>query len=215
LEPTISRDRLDVAAPALWRRAAGTKRGPLVVLLHGHGVDENDLFSLADLFPRTASVAALRGPIAADGGFRWYAHHEIGRPLAASIAAGMTYVETWLESAAGGTSGIWLAGFSGGATIAGALLLRDPRRYAGVAMLHGALPFDAGVTVEPNRLAGCHVFYGYGERDAVIPPALVVRSRDYLRDASGAEAEIHGYRAGHEIPAAEQRDLSRWFGALT
>jgi phospholipase/carboxylesterase len=185
------------------------------VLLHGHGVDENDLFGLADLFPRTASVAALRGPIAADGGFRWFAHHEVGRPLAASIQSGMTYVENWLETAAGGASGVWLAGFSGGAMIAAGLLLRNPQRYAGVAMLHGSLPFDAGILTEPDQLAGCQVFYGYGERDAVIPPALVARSREYLRDASGAEAEIHGYRAGHEIPAAEQRDLSRWFSALT
>jgi phospholipase/carboxylesterase len=127
----------------------------------------------------------------------------------------MTYVETWLEGAAGGTSGVWLAGFSGGAMIAGGLLLRGPQRYAGIAMLHGALPFDAGIAIEPDQLAGCHVFYGYGERDAVIPPALVARSRDYLGGVSGAEAEIHGYRAGHEIPAAEQRDLSRWFSALT
>jgi phospholipase/carboxylesterase len=82
-------------------------------------------------------------------------------------------------------------------------------------MLHGSLPFDAGIPIEPNRLAGCHVFYGYGERDTVIPPALVARSREYLGGASGAAAEIHGYRAGHEIPAAEQRDLSRWFGALS
>jgi phospholipase/carboxylesterase len=186
-----------------------------VVLLHGHGVDESDLFALAGLFPRTATVAALRGPIAADGGFRWFAHHEVGRPLAASIEAGMTYVETWLESEVGGTSGVWLAGFSGGAMIAGALLLRRPQRYAGVAMLHGALPFGVGIPIETDQLAGCHVFYGYGERDAVIPPALVARSREYLRDGSGAEAEIHGYRAGHEIPVAEQRDLSRWFSALT
>lgn len=58
------------------------------------------------------------------------------------------------------------------------------------------------------------MFYGYGEADAVIPSALVARSRDYLREASGARAEIRGYRAGHEIPPAEQRDLARWFAAL-
>jgi predicted esterase len=77
------------------------------------------------------------------------------------------------------------------------------------------LPFDAGIPIEPDQLAGCHVFYGYGERDAVIPPALVARSREYVRDVSAAETEIHAYRAGHEIPVAEQRDLSRWFSGLS
>jgi predicted esterase len=36
-----------------------------------------------------------------------------------------------------------------------------------------------------------------------------------LHEESGARAEIHGYRAGHEIPLAEQRDLARWYAALT
>lgn len=201
----------------LWRRAAGTKRrGALVVLLHGHGVDERDLFALADLFPRAVTVAAPRGFIAADGGgYRWYAHHDVGRPVAASLADGVARLETWLGAQAGDAGGVWLVGFSGGALMAGALLLSAPARYAGAALLHGTLPFDAGIPLDAGRLAGCEVFYGYGEADDVIPRALVERSRTYLRDESGAHVQIHGYRAGHGIPPAEERDLARWFTALT
>ncbi len=160
-------------------------------------------------------MAALRGPLPSEGGYRWYAHHTVGRPIASSLAEGVAYAEDWLDANARAARRIWLAGFSGGALLASALLLHDPARYAGAALLHGTLPFDAGLALEPGRLAGCEVFYGYGEADAVIPPALVARSRDYLRGASGARAEIHGYRAGHEIPAAEQRDIARWYAALT
>jgi phospholipase/carboxylesterase len=185
------------------------------VLLHGNGADEADFFPLSELFPSNATVAALRAPIPSEGGYRWYAHHAVGLPLASSLADGVAYAESWLDANDGGARGIWLVGFSGGAVLASALLLRDPHRYAGVALLHGSLPFDAGIALEPDRLAGCEVFYGYGESDAVMPPALVARSCDYLRDASGARAEIRGYRAGHEIPAAEQRDLARWYAALS
>jgi phospholipase/carboxylesterase len=195
----------------LWRRAK--RRGPLVLLLHGNGSDEHDMFALEALFPAEASVAALRGPIAAEGGYRWYAHHDVGRPTASSLADGMAYVDDWL--AAQQPAGVWLVGFSGGAVMAGALLLAGPDRFAGVALLHGTLPFDAGIPLDPGRLAGCAVFYGYGEQDAVLPPALTVRSCAYLRDESGARAEIHGYRAAHELPPAEQRDLARWFADLT
>ena len=127
----------------------------------------------------------------------------------------MAYVEDWLAAEARAARGVWLAGFSGGALLAGALALRAPQRYAGVALLHGTLPFGAGCDPAPDQLAGCEVFYGYGESDAVIPSDLIARSRDYLRGASGARAEIHAYRAGHEIPPAEQRDLARWYAALT
>lgn len=193
----------------------GRKGGPLVLLLHGHGADERDIFPLAEAFPPAAAVAALRGPIPSEGGYRWYAHHAVGRPIASSLAEGVAYAESWLDANAAGAGGLWLVGFSGGALLAGALLLRDPGRYAGAALLHGTLPFDAGGDPAPGRLAGCEVFYGYGEGDAVIPPALVARSRDYLREASGAHAQIRGYRAGHEIPPAEQRDLARWYAALS
>ena len=184
-----------------------------MLLLHGHGVDEHDIFPLEALFPADASVAALRGPIPSEGGYRWYAHHDVGRPIAASLAQGMDYVNAWL--AAQPPAGVWLAGFSGGAVMAGALLLSAPDRFAGVALLHGALPFDAGIDLGAGRLTGCEVFYGYGERDAVIPAALTARSCTYLRDESGARAEIHGYRAAHELPAQEQRDLANWYAALT
>jgi phospholipase/carboxylesterase len=195
----------------LWRRAK--RRGPLVLLLHGHGVDEHDIFPLEALFPADASVAALRAPVPSEGGYRWYAHHDVGRPIASSLADGMRYVGDWL--AAQPPARIWLVGFSGGGVMAGALLLSAPDRFAGVAMLHGTLPFDAGIAIDAGRLAGCEVFYGYGENDPVIPPGLTERSRTYLRDESGARVEIHGYRAAHELPAPEQRDLTSWYAGLT
>ncbi|MBV8929314.1 MAG: hypothetical protein JO152_09340 [Mycobacteriaceae bacterium] len=122
------------------------------------------------------------------------------------------YVEDWLGAQDAGS--VWLVGFSGGAVMAGALLASAPQRYAGVAMLHGGLPFDAGVPLGQGRLAGCNLFYGYGEADDVIPRALVDRSRAYLSAESGAHAEIHGYRAAHGIVPAEERDLARWYASL-
>ena len=184
-----------------------------MLLLHGHGVDERDIFPLQQVFPPGASVAALRGPIASEGGFRWYAHHAIGRPIAASLADGIAYVEAWLS--AQDAASVWLVGFSGGASMAGALLASAPQRFAGAALLNGALPFDAGVPLEPGRLRGCEVFFGYGEADAVVPPALIARTRAYFHDESGARAELRGYRAGHEIVPAAERDLARWYAALT
>jgi phospholipase/carboxylesterase len=176
-------------------------------------VDEHDIFPLGDAFSHDASVAAIRGPIASEGGFRWFAHHAIGRPHAESLADGMAYVEAWLGAQE--ASSLWLVGFSGGAIMAGALLAASPQRFAGVAMLHGGLPFGAGVPLDAGTLNGCEVFFGYGEADDVMPRALVDRSRAYLSAESGAHVEIRGYRAGHGIPPAEERDLARWYAALS
>ncbi len=185
------------------------------MLLHGNGADEHNIFPLADAFPAAAAIAAPRGPIAQNAGFRWFAAQSAGRPLAASLTASVERLERWLAREAAASGSVWLIGFSAGAQMAGALALRAPQRYAGIAMMHGALPFDAGMPLERDRLARSEVFYGYGSADDVIPAELVERSVTYLRDESGAHAQIRAYRAAHEIPLAEARDLERWYASLT
>ncbi|MDP9104727.1 MAG: serine esterase [Candidatus Eremiobacteraeota bacterium] len=184
-------------------------------MLHGNGADESDLFPLGELFPANATIAAPRAPIASEGGFRWYAAHDVGRPIAASLMESIVRLETWLDAQRPAAGGVWLMGFSAGAVMAGALALRAPQRYAGIAMMHGPLPFDAGLPLERDRLARTELFYGYGSADAVIPAELMRRSVAWVRDESGANAAIREYRAAHEIPFAEARDVERWYASLT
>ena len=64
------------------RPAAGDPIGALV-LLHGRGADELDLFPLLDLFdPEQRLVAATpRAPLALPpGGWHWYAFRQVGFP---------------------------------------------------------------------------------------------------------------------------------------
>ena len=62
------------------RAAAGEAEGALV-LFHGRGADEKDLFPLLDLLDpdRRLVGATPRGPLSLPpGGAHWYAVHEIG-----------------------------------------------------------------------------------------------------------------------------------------
>jgi phospholipase/carboxylesterase len=79
-----------------------------------------------------------------------------------------------------------LVGFSGGAAFAGGLVLDDPGRYTGVAILSGTLPFDAGVPTTPDRFAGLPVFVAHGDADTVIPADLLARTWTYLHDEAGS-----------------------------
>lgn len=197
---------------ARWR--CGTARdGPsrLILLLHGRGSDENEIFPLAGYLPESAAVASLRAPLPEGPGYAWFENRGVGRPVAASLAAGVAFVERWLDEEAGDFEEAWLVGFSGGAAMAGALLLHDPERFAGAAALHGTFPFEAGMPVVPGRLAGIPVMYGRGRNDFAIPRELIERTRIYLAGASGAELSDREYASGHELDSAELDDLSRWF----
>jgi len=127
---------------------------PLVVLLHGRGSHEREIIALAEHLPAGAAYAAVRAPIAEGGGYAWFANRGIGRPVAESLRSTMDWFRTWLDEVAAQGRPVVLIGFSGGAAFAGGLVLDDPDRYAGAAILYGTLAFDAGVPTTPNRLAG-------------------------------------------------------------
>jgi phospholipase/carboxylesterase len=103
-----------------------------------------------------------------------------------------------------------LVGFSGGAAFAGGLLLDDPARYAGAAVLYGTLPFDAGVPTTPARLAGVPVVVAQGEHDTVIPQELLDRTWTYLLGESGAPAVARRDPVGHGLGAAALATLAGW-----
>lgn len=182
---------------------------PLVVLLHGRGSDERDIIELARHLPQTAGYAAVRAPLADGPGFAWFANRGIGRPLAESLRRNIDWFTSWLDTYAPGRQ-VTLVGFSGGAAFAGGLLLDQPSRYCGAAILYGTLPFDAGLPVTPGRLAGIPTFLAQGEQDTVIPRELLDATWEYLTNPSGAPAWATRYPGGHGITTASLSDLAGW-----
>jgi phospholipase/carboxylesterase len=180
------------------------------VLLHGRGADERSIIGLADHLPADAAYAAVRAPIAENGGYAWFANRGIGRPIAESLGATITWFRTWLDSVAEPSRPVLLIGFSGGANAAGGLLLADPDRFAGTAVLYGPMPFDAGVPTDAARLAGVPVFLAQGTNDLVIPGDLQRRTRDYLSGDSGAEFTEHRDDSGHQISPGALAQLQLW-----
>ena len=113
---------LDALAYRL-RAAAGDAEGALV-LFHGRGADEHDLFPLLDLLDpdRRLVGATPRGPLSLPpGGAHWYVVREIGYPDRQTFDASFSRASAWLEAFADET-GIppqrtILGGFSQGAVM--------------------------------------------------------------------------------------------------
>jgi phospholipase/carboxylesterase len=191
-------------------RGATAPDAPLVVLLHGRGSSEQEIIGLVDHLPSGPAYAAVRAPIAEGGGYAWFANRGIGRPVAESLAEQMAWFREWLDQAAPDGRPVLLVGFSGGAAFAGGLLLSDPQRYAGAAILFGTLPWDAGVPTDPARLVGVPVFVAQGDQDTVIPPELMARTWSYLLGDSGAPPYARRDSGGHGLTAQTVGELAGW-----
>ncbi|MFG3417595.1 alpha/beta hydrolase [Micromonospora sp. NPDC049460] len=198
-------------APPVVATAGSTDAdAPLVVLLHGRGSHEREILRLADHLPVGPTYAAVRAPIAEGGGYAWFANRGIGRPVAESLRATMDWFRDWLDGVAPAGRPVVLIGFSGGAAFAGGLLLDDPGRYAGAAILYGTLPFDAGVPTTPARLAGVPVVVAQGEQDSVIPRELLDRTWNYLLSEAGAATLARRDPVGHGIAAPALATVAGW-----
>ena len=196
--------------PVVATYGAADPSAPLVVLLHGRGSNERSILDLAAHLPAGPAYAAVRAPIAEGGGFAWFANRGIGRPVAESLRDTMSWFRTWLDDAAPAGRPVLLVGFSGGAAFAGGLVLDDPSRYVGAAILYGTLPFDAGVDTGTGRLANLPVFVAQGDGDHVIPRELLDRTWNYLLADSGAPTVAQRQPGGHQLTAETVHELGDW-----
>ena len=125
----------------------------------------------------------------------------------------MDWFRGWLDEVAPVGRPVILVGFSGGAAFAGGLVLDDPSRYAGAAILYGTLPFDVGVPTTPGRLTGVPVVVAQGEQDTVIPRELLDRTWTYLLDESGAVTTTRRDPGGHGVTPETLRTVGEWLSA--
>ena len=141
-----------------------------------------------------------------------------GSPTAASAALSPSRCETtmdwfraWLDDVAPAGRPVVLVGFSGGAAFAGGLVLDDPSRYAGAAILYGTLPFDAGVPVTPGRLANLPVVRGPGRQRPGHPAELLDRTWT-LPASTSREPPNQGLPdgGGHGVSAPMLEALGQW-----
>jgi phospholipase/carboxylesterase len=208
---------IETAPVVRWRKSAqpaSEGRPPLIVMLHGRGADEHDLFELAPAFDPSFAIASVRAPLPlSEGGYTWSESRDIGRAVPQSLRATLTWLQRWLDTLSAGRADpqrIYLMGFSAGMAMASALLFDQPARYSGAILLSGALPFDTDLSITKGRLTDVDVFYAHGSFDTVIPADLVDRTASYLTERSGARLDARTYPIAHEISTAELTDITRW-----
>jgi len=175
--------------PALWREPAGEPAGALV-LLHGRGADERDLFPLLDLLDPERRLLGVTpgGPHhLPPGGRHWYALGGIPTPDPATFAATAPRLAAFLDGLPVPSDRVVLGGFSQGTVMSYAMSLGPGRpRPAAVVAMSGFLPRVADWPLEPERLRGVPVGIAHGSLDPVIPAQFAAEAEATLT-AAGAD----------------------------
>ncbi len=174
---------------ARWRDAVSEPAGALV-LLHGRGADEHDLFPLLDVLDPDRRLLGVtpRGPLALPpGGRHWYALGGIPTPDPPTFHATAPRLAAFLDALPVPAERIVLGGFSQGTVMSWAMSLGPERpQPAAVVAMSGFLPRVPDFPLEPERLAGVPIGIAHGALDPVIPARFGAEAAETLA-AAGAD----------------------------
>jgi phospholipase/carboxylesterase len=197
------------------RAPAGEPLGALV-LFHGRGADELDLFPLLDVLDPGGRLLGVtpRGPLVLPpGGAHWYVVDRIGYPDPNTFHDTFRRATEWLDAMAGE----WgippertiFGGFSQGAVMTYALGLgRGRPRPAGLIALSGFIPTVPGFELDLQPTLP-PVAIGHGTFDPVIEVGWGRRARETL-EAAGASVTYRESPLPHAVDPRFLGELVPW-----
>jgi phospholipase/carboxylesterase len=191
----------------LVREPAAEPEGALI-LNHGRGSDERDLYGLLDeLDPERRLIGVSTGaPLTGipPGGRHWYVVERVGSPDARTFDHGYRALTGFLEEFLDGRGVAWertiVGGFSMGAVMSYAVALGEGRPSpAAVIALSGFVPTVDTWRADLSARGRLPVFIHHGRLDPVIGVEFGRRARDLLERAALEVAYLET-EAGHWLP---------------
>jgi phospholipase/carboxylesterase len=201
----------------LTRPAAGEPEGALV-LLHGRGADEQDLFPLLDLLDPERRLLGItpRAPLSLPpGGAHWYRLGGIPTPDPGTFFATLSAAAAFLDGLPVPIDRVVLGGFSQGAVMSWALGLGAGRpRPAAIVALSGFMPEVEGFELDLTGLDGYPIAVAHGSLDPVIPVEFGRAAAQRVR-AAGAAVQWRETPVQHTIDPRVLLELEEFVAAAT
>jgi phospholipase/carboxylesterase len=198
-------------------RTAG-ETTPLLVLLHGVGSNEADLFGLAPYLDGRLLVASARAPVVMGyGAYGWFNIEFTPAGLVADVAQAReslrrlaVFVDELIDAYSVDPRRVYLLGFSQGAMMSLSLTLSHPEKVAGVVAMSGRLPAESLADLrDADALAGLPVLVTHGTFDQVLPVENGRATRDALSKLPVA-LTYREYPMAHEVSQESLRDVAAW-----
>lgn len=195
------------------------EKNPLLLLLHGYGSNEADLFSFASELPDEYYIISARAPYDLQyGSYAWYAINfdadqnkfsdfeqaKVSRDLIA------TFIDELIKTYPIDVKNITLVGFSQGSILSYAVALSHPEKIKNVIALSGYISepiFEENY--KNNDFSNLSVFASHGTVDQVIPVEWARKTKPFL-DNLGIESTYKEYPVGHGVAPQNFYDFKNW-----
>ncbi len=208
---------------SLFHHAAPPKAGlggkpPLLLLLHGLGANEDDLFPLAPYLDERFLVVSARAPVTLSPmSYAWFNLGITSEGYAIDAAQAESsrhtirgFIDELVAAYDCDPNAVYLMGFSQGAMMSLTVALTFPGAAAAVVAMSGRLlPQTLTQIVNKDLLTGLPILMTHGTQDTVLPIGHGRQTRALLSDLP-VDLTYREYRMGHEISMESLNDIAEW-----
>ena len=195
------------------------EKNPLLLLIHGYGSNEQDLFSFAEELPETHYVISVRAPFDLQyGSYAWYAiNFDADENKFSDLNQArdsrdllVQFIDELIEKYLIDSNNITLIGFSQGSILSYAAALSYPEKIRKIVAFSGYLNADMILPgIEKRDFSQLKIFASHGTQDQVIPVEWARKTKPFL-DQLGIENIYSEYPIGHGISPQNFFDFKNW-----
>ena len=192
---------------------------PLLIMFHGYGSNEQDLFSFAQELPSELLILSVRAPLSLGfGSYAWYSiNFEADRDNFSNLEEAnnaLKEIDRFIDGVTDkfdpDPDRIFLMGFSQGTILSLAYALNHPGKIQHVLALSGYVNQQLlNTPLEVSAYKNLDVFASHGSVDQVIPVEWARRTPEFLKNLK-IEHEYKEYPVGHGVAPQNFFDMLSW-----
>ena len=196
------------------RKSEDTK-SPLIILIHGYGSNEKDLFSLIDYLPKEAYIISLRGPIELfNNSYAWYDiyvdasnkfyDHEGAKKIRDELSK---FIDEIIKHSNIDSDNITLIGFSQGAILSHAISYSYPGKIKNIMALSGVI--DEKIMKRADSKPKTNIYISHGTNVNTIDYHISRESLNFYK-SKDIDFTFESYDQGHGINEKNLKSLIIW-----
>ena len=200
-------------------RTANTPNPPAIIMLHGYGSDENDLFSFASELPEKYAIFSLKAPLPMQPyGNAWYSiYFDAGsgkfnntEEAIESRELVVKCIDEIIEKYEVDATNITLLGFSQGTILSFSIAMSYPQKIKNVIGLSGYISEDMFVeNYRNNDFSNLSVYTSHGSVDQVIPVDWARKTAPFLKELN-IDCTYSEFPVGHGVAPQNFYELKAW-----
>ncbi len=207
LLPYITRERIESA-----------EKLPLLILLHGYGSNEYDIFSFSSQIPKSWIVVSVRAPfMLSENSYRWYDAKMVNGKIVINIDEAEKSIKKLFlliteitRKYNADSKKVIIAGFSQGANMAQSIGIGEPNLVAGFGAFSGRFVDELNPNLSKSKaIKYPKAFISHGSEDSLLPKTYAAENISKLSEL-GIQITYCEDTNGHSISSKQWKEFSIW-----